>query len=772
MLTDIADKASVHSFYDREGFKLFPLGDKYQRGWDRSQMTAEQVRQVLEVLNYSRFGWVVPQDWLILDADPRNGGNESLVQLCKDIQLDLVEYVGQIVATGSGGRHLYMRFPAEIHSRKTLEQYPGLDFLRSQPSGKAINVVGAGSLPLVEKGQTQPYSMIKHGSWDVPCPDPLVEMLRYTPAERSTEPLSAEDIEMARAAVLRIPGEYAEGRDEWIRIGMACKAVDESLFDAWVTWSEKASSFVSVEDCRDRWEGFSPSGEIGIGTLKFLSLGAQPTPEESFGHLVIGGTFVQPPTESVVLDNVIGEFWNYKNIKNKDGDKIKAGRTMPEMVNEFLAIGWPRSCRGELFAPDTRRGVRILSTTSELFSWIQLQKKVYWAEKGDKIGREQFCCGLRDAVPQYDSIAVAPHYPPIKGVYYVNDIPPGRVEDLYEFIDHFSPASPEDRELMIAAVVTPFWGGAGGQRPLFVVTSEDAQGAGKSTFVQAISRLTGLGKPLVHQIRNAKGFEELPRAMGSAAPTSPESSRMVAIDNYRGAALGSTDIESMITETVLSVWKLYSGEVRVPNLFTWFVTGNFIDMSEDLAQRSVEIKIEKPDSYSADWSEALLNWDLEKVVSGIGAFFQLPKTTIDSPLRFDLWSREVLGRLKEPKLLAEIILGRHDALSVLSDDVVDLRRCLLIYAKARGSDLLMREGRIVVPVSNMAGILNHLGIRDPNGRHWSSRFLSRCLKTAAKQLDLEPYRSNTYRGFLWHCPAEEIAQFEPSSSAGDTPSGS
>ncbi len=72
----------------------------------------------------------IQPDTLIIDIDPRNGGNESWEQLKGDIDAKkIVETYA--VQTGSGGLHYYLQKPTDAKLYKKHKNYPGIDFLTS-----------------------------------------------------------------------------------------------------------------------------------------------------------------------------------------------------------------------------------------------------------------------------------------------------------------------------------------------------------------------------------------------------------------------------------------------------------------------------------------------------------------------------------------------------------------------------------------------------------------------------------------------------------------
>lgn len=76
---------------------------------------------------------------IVVDVDPRNGGEESLGKLYEYLDMDLSELY-PTVNTGGGGYHFYMLKPKDWHICETLEAYPGIEF-----KTKGRQVVAAGS---------------------------------------------------------------------------------------------------------------------------------------------------------------------------------------------------------------------------------------------------------------------------------------------------------------------------------------------------------------------------------------------------------------------------------------------------------------------------------------------------------------------------------------------------------------------------------------------------------------------------------------------------
>lgn len=77
------------------------------------------------------------------------------------------------------------------------------------------------------------------------------------------------DAEVGRVCLERMSASRSHDTEDWLRVGMACKATDEALGDDWLQWSAQWSDYDEAE-CRDRWSRFSPQS-VGIGTLVHLA---------------------------------------------------------------------------------------------------------------------------------------------------------------------------------------------------------------------------------------------------------------------------------------------------------------------------------------------------------------------------------------------------------------------------------------------------------------------------------------------------------------------
>lgn len=77
-----------------------------------------------------------------------------------------------------------------------------------------------------------------------------------------------EEIDRARAALWSMSADCPH--DDWIRIGMACRAAGLDLTD-WNDWSAQGATYPGPRDLETRWKSFKPGGGINAGTLFHLA---------------------------------------------------------------------------------------------------------------------------------------------------------------------------------------------------------------------------------------------------------------------------------------------------------------------------------------------------------------------------------------------------------------------------------------------------------------------------------------------------------------------
>lgn len=127
--------------------KTLPSGKVMQMGkaplhskWTIKKYDSKAVRDSA-IEEKRNVGVRLKADQLVIDIDPRNGGEAGFAALCHDIGFDPDPFPR--VVTGSGGLHIYMSKPADLLVVDTL---PGDDYAGVEFKSKGRQVVAAGSI--------------------------------------------------------------------------------------------------------------------------------------------------------------------------------------------------------------------------------------------------------------------------------------------------------------------------------------------------------------------------------------------------------------------------------------------------------------------------------------------------------------------------------------------------------------------------------------------------------------------------------------------------
>ena len=179
-----ADKYRVTCIkeFNEAGFCLFPLipGQKEPAVKWRGVLPGEYHEKNLQ----GNYGIVLKAGDLVIDVDPRNGGEGSFIKLLKDIGESAgYRFPSFVTRTGAGGQHIFFSKPADLNIKKHHSEYPGIDFLSS-----GCYVVAAGSI----HPKTSNVYEILRGSPDgiLDAPESLLSLI-FKPAT-SKEALAAD----------------------------------------------------------------------------------------------------------------------------------------------------------------------------------------------------------------------------------------------------------------------------------------------------------------------------------------------------------------------------------------------------------------------------------------------------------------------------------------------------------------------------------------------------------------------------------------------------
>lgn len=233
-----------------------PVASSWQKTPDWSD---EQLQNMLEHLVKTGFGVLVGQR-LIVDIDPRNGGDESYARLCKALGVDLKEYSKHWVQTGGGGAHIFFSRP-EGAFVQSLPEYPGIDF---KTTGF---VVGCGSLhvsgALYERGKGYPQDVSS-------APDALLDILRKRTHTRAV--VNGFEVDITIQDLREMLKFYSDSNDyeTWIQVGMALHHSTQGGDDGYQLWCEWSSTSEKYNEAGmpKKWHSFGKShNPITLGSL-------------------------------------------------------------------------------------------------------------------------------------------------------------------------------------------------------------------------------------------------------------------------------------------------------------------------------------------------------------------------------------------------------------------------------------------------------------------------------------------------------------------------
>jgi hypothetical protein len=208
-------------------------------------------------------GMLVPDGLLVLDFDPRNGGNESYQRLVTTYpEFRAWAPATECVATGGNGRHFYGTIPAELRVRGSLPGYPGLD------------IKGPGSLVIIP-GSSYPggrsYTSRREGP-ALPLPECILQQIAVQGARDNAGARGDMDFETVESLLEEITNDDVP-YDDWLRVIAAVHhelgEEGRELAEEWSARSGKHTSgkFEQAWESFGRYAGASSTG----GTLRMLA---------------------------------------------------------------------------------------------------------------------------------------------------------------------------------------------------------------------------------------------------------------------------------------------------------------------------------------------------------------------------------------------------------------------------------------------------------------------------------------------------------------------
>ena len=293
-------------------------------------------------------------------------------------------------------------------------------------------------------------------------------------------------------------------------------------------------------------------------------------------------------------------------------ETTKHPRTMNEMVDDIHRrfLGFPRKVGEQLFDHD-RDSMEIyyMNRAADLFAWIgrKSKKPVEWG-RGDALAdKADFFSAVTAEALRYESISSVPDWPKRSDVYYVHPKIPAASTDreyLWRLVEFFKPATSYDQRLLMAMLIAPLWYVPRTPRPSWIIDSEDGQGTGKSTAVEAAAFLYGTDAVRTCPAELQYGTQEIAKRLLSSTG---RNARILLIDNVQGT-FTSPVLADLITSWTISGKRPYGiGEETRPNNLTYVITANNATVDTDIASRSYYIFVKKP-TFSPMWKEQVTSY--------------------------------------------------------------------------------------------------------------------------------------------------------------------
>jgi hypothetical protein len=390
---------------------------------------------------------------------------------------------------------------------------------------------------------------------------------------------------------------------------------------------------------------------------------------------------------------------------------------------------WPIDIGGTYYYKHDGK-LKPIQSSAELMALIDKKATTRWDRTA--ITKEEFFAGLRDYVPRFTWQTDYPHFPPIEGVYYNCTNPTAKnTGKLDAFLKFFTPATPEDRALLKAMILTFFWSGPPGARPMFAIVAADStkhhpQGTGKSACIQLCAELAG-GYISVASHGDGDRFKtRLLSAEGLAR-------RIVLIDNVKSSRLSSEVLESFVTDREINGHRLYHGQASRPNYMTTVVTVNGPAFSKDMADRAVVIRL-KPPERNPRWLDSVtefIEMHRNEILADIHFCLSSGTKMLKRVDRWATWAKEVLGRATaSPSRILELISARRHEIDEDDQDAADfemhLRACIKRAAIRSDAD----QQHCVIPSPLMSQWVQeyHRDLTVRKAQQYASRLRLKCLK--------------------------------------------
>ena len=366
----------------------------------------------------------------------------------------------------------------------------------------------------------------------------------------------------------------------------------------------------------------------------------------------------------------------------------------------LLTDDWPRRAGSSLFVDDPQHGIRWFDRrgVAGLFGWLREFADVKWRRGDNFCSTTELFASLEQTATMYQAIELLPHEPPIQGIYYraptikldgsVSATGDGAC--IRKFLSFFKPETTVDHDLLMATLMTEFWGGPAGSRPAIVFSSEAGRGVGKSAAADIFAEVAGGAIA-------AGANEDIAVLKQRLLSPIGRTKRVALLDNVKSLRFSWAELEGMITASVISGKEMYIGEGQRPNTMLWLITLNGASMSTDMAQWSVIIHLARGDN-DGTWLEDTRKFVIENreaLIADIIAALRAERRPLAKYSRWASWEADVLTRLPNPEEAQRLILARQGTANCELDEIEIVEQ--FFADKLRGLQLRPATVQVRIP---------------------------------------------------------------------------
>ena len=235
--------------------------------WQHTPVWTEDQLDVMNMVGNFKTGFgVICEGLLVIDIDPRNGGDKSYNQLCIDTGIDYKKESNFVVRTGGMGHHIYFKAPEGVRLSGKLDKYDGVDF---KSSGFCV---ASGSMH--KSGNSYETESGNPSDIDFP-PQALIDLLTkkastFSSGTGFTCANAVTDDQIKEVLVFISPD---CGYEDWVAVGMGIhETTGGAGLSLWQDWSAKGKGYPGNDELDKKWHSFGKSSSVvTFATVKMMA---------------------------------------------------------------------------------------------------------------------------------------------------------------------------------------------------------------------------------------------------------------------------------------------------------------------------------------------------------------------------------------------------------------------------------------------------------------------------------------------------------------------